>query len=312
MSAFHHGITIIINDSAAAPAAAATPGRGLSALVPLDSFGNVLLFLFSVTLASAIVFFNVSVLLSILLNRSLRAQNRCMYMLSTCCSDTCTGVSYYYVGALDVRDVYDSATRTYYVAPTFLGISYMAVLAAQADRYHAVAAPFTYARRMTRTRTLLIIAAYWLYAFLIVALNNLVTVGVAKKVSSIGAFVSNIFSVLIMIGLNVRLFLIAKFQLEREPPSRERERKRASVHLVVVVSAFFLGTWLPFLLHVIACNFAGSPCYVFRNEGTDPLRVLPRVNALLTPLLYVRGCAALRATLLAKVWRPGCCCGGRR
>ncbi|KAI4905652.1 hypothetical protein NFI96_011333 [Prochilodus magdalenae] len=276
---------------------------GLGPVLPLTSIENVLFFLFTVLLATAIVFLNASVFSSILLSRLLRAENRCMYMLSTCLSDVCSGVSYYYCGALDVRDSYDSPTRTFYIAPTFLGLSYMAILAAQADRYHAVASPFSYAQRMTRGRTLAVIAAYWVYAFIIVAVNNLVTVGIAKTVTGIGTFVSNIFTVVIMIGLNVRLFLIAKYQLEREPPSAERETKRASVYLIVVVAVCFLIAWLPIFLHIIVCNFTGTTCYSFRNEGTDPLRILPRLNAALTPVLYIRGCAPLRHTLLTKVWR---------
>lgn len=279
---------------------------GLTTVLPLNSFGNVLLFLFNILLATAIIFFNVSVFLSIMMNRSLRTENRFMYMLSTCFSDICSGVSYYYCGVLDVRDSYDSPNRTFYIAPTFLGLSYMAILAAQADRYHAVNSPFKYSQRMTRTRTLLVIVAYWVYAFVIVAVNNLVTIGVAKRVTGIGTFVGNIFTVIIMIGLNIRLFFIAKFQLDREPPSAERENNRASIYLIIVVAIFFLAAWLPIFLHIIICNFVGSTCYSFRNEGTDPLRTLPRINAVLTPLLYIRGCTALKATLFTKVWRAVC------
>lgn len=275
-------------------------------MLPLTSFGNVLILLFSIFLAAAIIFLNVSVFLSILLNKALRRENRFMYMLSTCFSDICTGVSYYYVGVLDVRDSFDSPTRTFYIVPTFLGLSFMAILAAQADRYHAVVSPFKYSKRMTRNRTLLVICAYWVYALFIVGVNNLVTVGIARKMTSVGTFVGNILTVVIMIGLNIRLFIIAKFQLDKEPPSEERDNKRSSVYLILVVAAFFLGAWLPLFCHVMVCNFTGSICYTFKNEGTDPLRILPRINASLTPILYIRGCAALRATLLTKVWR-GCC-----
>lgn len=281
--------------------------HGLSLVVPLNSFGNVLIFLFSVFLAAAIIFLNLSVSLSILLNKALRSENRFMYMLSTCLSDICTGVSYYYVGVLDVRDNFESPTTTFYIVPTFLGLSYMAILAAQADRYHAVVSPFKYSQRMTRNRTLIVIFAYWVYAFFIVGVHNLVPVGVAKKITSMGTFVGNILTVTIMIGLNIRLFIIARFQLEKEPPSEERDSKRSSVYLILVVAVFFLGTWLPIFSHVMACNLAGSKCYTFRNEGTDPLRILPRVNASLTPILYIRGCSALRVTLLTKVWKHRCC-----
>lgn len=278
--------------------------RPLTLVLPLTNFGNVLMFLFSVFLAATIIFLNVSVFLSILLNTALRSENRFMYMLSTCLSDICTGVSYYYVGVLDVRDAYDSPTKTFYIVPTFLGLSFMAILAAQADRYHAISSPFKYSQRMTRNMTVMVIVAYWAYAFLIVAVKNLVTVGVAKQVTGFGTFVANIFLVIIMIVLNIRLFIIARFQLEREQPSEERDSKRSSVYLILVVVVFFLGTWLPIFCHIIICNFIGTTCYTFKNEGTDPIRILPRVNAALTPILYIRGCSALRATLLAKVWRP--------
>ncbi|KAM3611453.1 uncharacterized protein V6R79_018700 [Siganus canaliculatus] len=275
----------------------------LSLVLPPTSFGNVLMLLFSIFLAAAIIFLNVSVSLSILLNRALRRENRFMYMLSTCFSDICTGVCYYYVGVFDVQDRFDSPTRTFYVVHTFLGLSFMAILAAQADRYHAVVSPFKYSVRMTRNRTLLVIFIYWVYAFFIVAVHNLVTVGVARQITSTGTFVGNILIVVIMIGLNIRLFIIARFQLEKEPPSEERDSKRSSVYLILVVAVFFLGTWLPIFCHVMACNVMSSSCYTFKNEGTDPLRILPRINASLTPILYIRGCAALRASLLTKVWR---------
>lgn len=280
--------------------------HGLSLLLPPTSFGNVLTLLFSITLPAAIIFFNVSVGIAILLNKAMRNENRFMYMLSTCLSDFCTGVSYYYVGVLDVKDTYESPTRTFFIVPTFLGLSYMAILAAQADRYHAVVSPFKYSQRMTHNRTVIIIISYWVYAFFIVALNNLLPLGIGKSVISYGTFVANIFTLIIMIGLNIRLFIITKFQLEREPPSEERDNKRSSVYLILVVVAFFLATWLPLFIHIIACNFIGFSCYLFKNDGTDPLRILARINSAITPLLYMRGCAAIRATLLSKVWR--CCC----
>ncbi|XP_042609299.1 D(5)-like dopamine receptor [Cyprinus carpio] len=280
---------------------------GLGTVLPLTSFENVLLFLFNIILATAIVFVNASVFIAIVISRSLRNENRFMYMLSTCLSDICTGVTYYYAGVMNVRDYYDSPTRTFFLAYSFMGLSYIAILVAQADRYHAVSAPFKYSQRMTRNRTLLVILGYWVYSFFIVAVNNLVPIGVAIRVTFLAAFVSNFFTVIIMIGLNFRLFFIAKFQLGREPPSEERDNKRASIYLIIIVAVCFLIAWLPLFLSVIVCNFAGSSCYSFKNEGTDPLRILARLNAVTTPLLYIRGCTPLRSTIMIKVWRIPCC-----
>lgn len=283
--------------------------QGLSLVVPLNSFGNVLILLLNVLLATAIVSLNVSVFACILLNRALCRENRFLYMLSTCLSDICTGVSYFYVGVIDVKDSFDSPTRTYHIVPTFLGLSFMAILAAQADRYHAVVSPLKYPQRMTRCRTLWVISAYWIYAFFIVALSNMVTSNTARKITGYGLFIGNIFAVTIMVGLNIRLFIIAKFQLTKEPRSEERDSKRSSVQLILVVAALFVGAWLPLLFYVMLCNF--TVCYSFENEGTDPFRILPRVNASLTPVMYIRGCTALKKTLLTQVWRR-CCCRRKR
>lgn len=282
---------------------------GLSLLVPLNSFGNVLILLLNILLATAIVCLNGAVCVCILLNRALCRENRFLYMLSTCLSDICTGVSYFYVGVVDVKENFDSPTRTFHIVPTFLGLSFMAILAAQADRYHAVMSPFKYSQRMTTNRTLGVISAYWIYAFFIVAVSNIVKSSTARKITGYGVFVGNIFAVTIMIGLNIRLFIIAKFQLEKEPPSEERDRKRSSVLLILVVAALFLGAWLPLLFHTIVCNFI--VCYNFKNEGTDPFRILPRVNASLTPVIYIIGCTALKEMLLTREWR-GCCRKRRR
>ncbi|MEQ2213290.1 hypothetical protein XENOCAPTIV_012437 [Xenoophorus captivus] len=157
---------------------------------------------------------------------------------------------------------------------------------------------------MPRNRTLIVIFVYWFYAFFIVAVQNLVPVGTASEITSIGTFIGNVFAVVIMIGLIIRLFIIATFQLGREPPSDERDNKRSCVYLILLVSAFFLAAWIPLFSHIIVCNFTGTTCYTFRNEGTDPLRILPRVNAALTPVLYLRGCKALRVALFSTVWRP--------
>ncbi|CAL1614909.1 unnamed protein product [Knipowitschia caucasica] len=276
----------------------------LSLLLPPTSLGNVLVLLFSITLSSVIIFLNASVGLAILLNKALRNENRFLYMFSTCFSDVCTGVSYLYVGVFDVRDS-SNTPATLYIAPTFLGLSFMAVMAAQADRYHAVVSPFKYTQRMTRNKTVVIIVVYWAYAFAVVAMHNLMPQGVIRSFTATGAFVANILMVVIMIGLNIRLFLIAKFQLDKVSPQTdpERDSKRASINLVLIVVAFFLAAWTPMFVHVIFCNFSGFRCYMFRNEGTDPIRILPRINSALTPLLYLRGCAAVRATVVSRVWR---------
>ncbi|MEE6518215.1 hypothetical protein FKM82_029072 [Ascaphus truei] len=242
-------------------------------------------------------------------NRCLRSENRFVYMLSTCTSDLCTGFSCFYIGSIgNTLDMRSSHYSTYHIVPTFLGLSYLITLAAQADRYHAVTSPYRYTHRMSLGKTILLIVAMWVYAFIIVAVNNLVTSQVATKVTGTGTFFCYLFTMVIMIGLNIKLFMIAKYQLERDPPTPEREAKRSSLYLIIVVSGCFLVTWLPTLLSIILCDFLALNCNAMAKEVTALLKILPRMNAAITPVLYVYGCTPLRRSFI-RVWRPVCRCG---
>lgn len=270
----------------------------------LLSTNQIVYFAVYAILASVIVTFNLCVLVPILVKKSLRNENRFLYMLSTCSSDLCTGFSCFYIGSQgDALDMHSSNAKTLYIVPTFLGLSYLVTLAAQADRYHAVTSPYKYPRRMTVSRTVVLILGLWVYAFLIVAINNLVASNVAVKVTSAGTFFCYLFTMVIMIGFNIKLFMIAKYQLERDPPTSEREAKRSSLYLIILVSGFFLVTWLPTILHISLCDFIALPCQSMVKEGTAVLKFLPRMNAAITPVLYVSGCTPLRENLV-NVWKP--------
>ncbi|KAJ8286209.1 hypothetical protein GJAV_G00035810 [Gymnothorax javanicus] len=55
----------------------------------------------------------------------------------------------------------------------------------------------------------------------------------------------------------------------------------------------------------MVCSFFRRTCHTFKNLGTDPLRILPRINEALTPILYARCCTPVRESLFRKVWK-GC------
>ncbi|KAJ1093801.1 hypothetical protein NDU88_006893 [Pleurodeles waltl] len=279
-------------------------------MVPLavtrDSFGNILLLLFHFCLATAIMILNLSVFLAIVLTRSFRKENRFIYMMSTCVSDFCTGASCYYVGLFDVKDDHPRKNDTKFIASNFLGLSYLSILAAQADRYHAVISPIYYPQRMSPRKTLLVIGSLWLYAFAILASQNLTTSANALKIQATGIIIWNLITFCIMIGLNIKLYLVAKYQLEREPATPEREAKQSSLYLIIAVAASFILVWSPIFLRINICNFTPLKCYVTNNLATDPLAILPRINSAVTPILYIRGCTPLRKVLCSKIWRCTC------
>eukprot|EP00061_Rhincodon_typus_P013439 g39816.t1 len=274
-------------------------------ILEFGGVGYSILFIFHISLATSIVVINVSVLLALLIRRFFLKENRFLFMLSTCVSDLGTGISWYYSGLFDALDAFPPRNGTYYIGPTFMGLSYLVTLAAQADRYHAVVSPFRYALRMTRAKTGIVIFCLWIYAYAVVGTQNLVTSAVGMKISGIGSLICNLITYIIMVGLNIKLYLIAKYQLEREPHSAERENKRSSLYLIIVVASCFLAFWLPIFLNVIVCSFSRRFCLRFRADGLDPLKILPRLNAVVTPALYIRGCAPLRKIVMTRVWK--CC-----
>ncbi|KAJ1093810.1 hypothetical protein NDU88_006902 [Pleurodeles waltl] len=282
-------------------------------MVPLavnpDSFGNILLILFHVCLATIIVLLNLGVFLCIAMTRSLRKENRFLYMMSTCISDFFTGATWYYVGIFDVHEGFPKKNDIYYFSPTFLGLSYLVVIAAQADRYHAVTSPIRYLQRMTLQKTLVVLTSLWALSFLTLVAQNLLSTSTAAHTQSIGTLVMNFIALVIMLGLNIRLFLIAKYQLERDPPTPEREAKRSSLYLIIVVAASFLFLWSPVFLRVIICNFMPIKCRTETNSATNIVVTLPRINAALTPLLYVRGCTPLQEVVFSRVccYCSSCC-----
>ncbi|XP_069476396.1 D(1)-like dopamine receptor [Ambystoma mexicanum] len=280
-------------------------------MIPLavkpNNAGNILVLLFNVCLAAAIVILNVCVFLSIVLERSMRKENRFIYMMSTCVSDFCTGVGWFYVGLFDVLEGYPGKNDTWFIIPSFMGISYLVVLAAQADRYHAVSWPIQYSQRMTPGKTVLVIGCLWFYTCAMTITLIFSPTAVSKQINSASTLISNFITLGIMLGLNIRLYRIAKYQLDREPLTPEREDKRRSLYLIIVVAGSFLLLWTPVYLRVIFCNLMPFPCQSVSNSATDPLAILPRVNAVLTPVLYIRCCSPLKGALFGRLER-WCCC----
>lgn len=274
-------------------------------MVPLavstDNFGNIFLLFFQACLATMIVICNVLVFLAIVSTRSFRKEKRFIYMMSTCISDFCTGITWYYVGMFDVRDNFPRKNDTKFIAANFVGISYLTILAAQADRYCAVSFPMWYFHKMTTIKTVGILAAIWSYTFVVLISQNLTTTGIALKIQLIGMLLWSLITYTIMIGLNIKLFLVAKYQLNRI----EGPNKKTSVYLIIAVAASFILLWWPTFLRSIVCILIYVDwCIPSSNICTDVIVILPRINAALTPLLYISGCASIKKTLQEMF----CCC----
>ncbi|XP_033973747.1 G-protein coupled receptor 15-like [Trematomus bernacchii] len=282
----------------------------LNATIPLsvdfDTPEDFLVFIFHILFATSAVLVAGSVVIGISSTRSLRRQNRFIFMLNTSISDTLTGFSVYYLGLFDVQEGYPSRNGTYYILPSFLGVNVLTFLFAQFDRYFAVCHPFFYNRFITRSFVFGICAFCWIYTYSILTVQNMVPISEAAKINAFGVMTLQII-VLIKVLMTIKLYIIARHQLAREVPSAERDSKRESLRIIVFVVICFLALWCPSFVNIIVRQLTRKGMR-FRNEATNLFAILARLNALVTPAVYIWGSPALREAVWMKVWRRLCPC----
>ncbi|XP_028681051.1 G-protein coupled receptor 183-like [Erpetoichthys calabaricus] len=275
-----------------------------------DNTADYFIFAFHFLLATSTVTVAGSVVFAILRTKSLRNENRYIFMLSTSISDTLSGMGWYYIGLFDVNDTYPQKNGTYFVVSTLLGVNFITILIAQIDRYVAVSRPFFYARQISRRVVIGLCTFIWIYNYLIVLIMNLVPLRVAIIYNAINTFGIQVVAVILMLLLNLKLYMIARYQLSREPPSQGTDSKRSSLRLIIAVTMCFLIFWTPEFVNVILCGLT-SYGFTFKNNARDPFAAMVHVNPLCTPTLYIIGSLALREAI-AKALRWNECCRTRR
>ncbi|XP_051777090.1 C-C chemokine receptor type 4-like [Erpetoichthys calabaricus] len=281
----------------------------VSLAVTFASTGDYFLFAFYVLVATCTFLVAGAVVVAILGSKSLRTENRFIFMLSTSISDTLSGFGLYYGGLFDVKESYPQKNGTYFVLPTLLGVNFLTILTAQIDRYVAISYPFFYARRITLRLVIGICIFIWIFSYLTLLLMNFVPWQVAVIYNAISTLGFQIIAVILMIGLNIKLCIITHYQMKREPPSPETDGKRSSVILVIAVTTCFLGFWTPAFINVSLRGLT-SFGYYFENDAVDPFGALIRINPLSTPSLYIIGSISLRKAIV-KVLCCGACCKAR-
>nr|XP_015221348.1 PREDICTED: allatostatin-A receptor-like [Lepisosteus oculatus] len=262
------------------------------------------IFIVNLLVATSSVLVAGSVVLGIICKKSLRDQNRFIFMLNTSISDTLSGVGGYYIGLFDVQEGFPSRNGTYYIVPSLLGVNILTILSAQVDRFLAVVYPFTYSRYITRTVVIGVCVFCWFYTYFSLTVQNFVAVEVAANVSAYGTLLFQTI-IIVKVLMNVKLYLIAKYQIAREPPGPERDSKKESLRLIIVVVVCFLALWCPYFYYMIVVQLARST-YMFANTARNPLSLMLRFSSTCTPGLYIWGSPALREAVLKTVWGRVC------
>ncbi|XP_068616181.1 sphingosine 1-phosphate receptor 3-like, partial [Brachionichthys hirsutus] len=272
--------------------------------VDFDTPADFFIFIFHLLFATSVVLVAGSVVVGITFTRSLRSQNRFTFMLNTSISDTLTGLSVFYLGLFDVQEGYPSRNGTFYIVPSFLGVNVLTFLFAQFDRYFAVCHPFFYRRCVKRFLVIGVCAFCWVYVYAILTVQNMVPVSTAARINAFGVMTLQII-VVIKVLMTIKLYIIARNQLGREAPGAERDGKRESLRIIVFVVMCFLALWCPSFINIIVRQLTGKGMR-FRNEATNLFAIMARLNALVTPAVYIWGSPALRGAVWRAVWRRIC------
>ncbi|XP_054895583.1 uncharacterized protein LOC129366017 [Poeciliopsis prolifica] len=277
---------------------------GVPLSVDFSSPEDYFIFIFQILFATTTVLIAGTVVIGISATRALRLQNRFIFMLNTSICDTLVGFSVYYLGLFDVQEGYPSRNGTYNVLPSLLGVNILTFLFAQFDRYFAVCYPFVYSRFITRQVVIGINVYCWLYNATHLLVRNLLPVSKAIQLYVFSIVFLQLI-VLTKVVMTIKLYVVAKYQLEREPPGPERESKRESLKIIIFVVISFLVLWCPSFVNIAIRFFTGGGL-TFRSEATNLFAILARFNALFTPSVYIWGSPALRDATMRTVWGRLC------
>ncbi|XP_041418365.1 uncharacterized protein LOC121393593 [Xenopus laevis] len=174
-----------------------------------------------------------------------------------------------------------------------IGVIFLSILSSQCELYFAVVYPFQYVRSMTKSRTVGILVFCWIFPSIMTLIYGLFeeSTSTFKGISNI---VSNLCVFIIMFGLNIKLYLIAKSQQQREH-SGTQDTKKSSLRLIIVVSFTFLLLWTPATANECVCSLC--TCRTFERDAINPFSILIVVASVVNPILYLCGSRAVRAAL---------------
>ncbi|KAM4049179.1 lysophosphatidic acid receptor 1-like [Anomaloglossus baeobatrachus] len=271
----------------------------------LNHVAYVFLFCFHVMVGTLSVILNGLLAMTILTTKTLRSESRFLYILNTCLSDFSLGAVWFYAGLFDNTDSPSGTIASRLLLYNLMGTVFLSILSSQCERHFAVASPFKYMRLMTKGQSVGVVIFCWVFPLSMSLIYSLIGESISSTIKGISNIFTNLASFIIMVGLNIKLYLIAKGQQEREIFASQKDSSKSSLRVVVVVSSSFLFFWTPATVHESVCGFYDCPR--FDNDSTNPFAILIIVTSVINPILNLWGSRAIRLAVW-KILLPSSAC----
>ncbi|CAL8345595.1 unnamed protein product [Lota lota] len=259
------------------------------------------IFIYQILFGTTTVLVAGTVVVGISMTKNLRAQNRFIFMLNTSIADTMNGFAVYYLCLFDVQESHPQRNSTYFILPSLLGVNMITFLFSQFDRYFVVCQPFIYSRFITRRVVICLNVYSWFYTYFILIILNVMPV--SKSMQTLAAMESFVLLIVMTkVIMTIKLYVVARYQLDREPPSVERDTKKESLRITILVVIQFLVLWSPATINIVLLDKAVN----WVNESSNGFAIMARFNSLSTPMVYLLGSPALREAARTTVWGRVC------
>ncbi|XP_053326932.1 lysophosphatidic acid receptor 4-like [Spea bombifrons] len=257
----------------------------------LDSAANIALICFHVIVVTLGVSLNGIVVVTILSTKALRSENRFLYIFNTCISDLLLGMVWFYIALFQSQEDQLGTAISQMIMYNLMGVIFLTILSSQSERYFAVVYPFRYMSIMTKGRTTAVLVFCWVFVLSMRLFYGLLGKSTTSAVRGITNIISNLAIFIIIVGFNLKLFLIAKGQQEREFLGLQ-DTKKSSLRLIIIVSCTFLLFWTPSSVRECVCSFYS--CVIYEKYATDPFKILIIITSVTNPMLFLWGSQAIR------------------
>jgi len=205
------------------------------------------------------------------------------------------------------KDVFSPELYLFWASVDILvgSASIMNLVAVSFDRHLAITAPFSYNESLTSFRAIVMIAALWVFSFVLGALRFAAAGNIAFlfPYQMVVVAVGFVIPLLLMIVMYMKIYFVARNQALRIGRNFSKDIK-ATKTIAIVIGAFVI-CWMPFF--VIVTMFAIDHDFSITIEFYKAIKWMEYLNSCLNPIIYTCLNRTYRRAFKKLLLRSTCC-----